>query len=85
MKLRVMGINEDLIKFSNLLTELEKIGIIQIVSSSRPYPNRNSIESRGYVEINILKDLKGVNKNENKGSNVSSSYITISTNQIQAK
>ena len=82
MKLRVMGINEDLIRFSNLLTELEKIGIIQIVSSSRPYPNRNSIESRGYVEINILKDLKGVNTNENKRSTTNNTNIAVGSNKI---
>ena len=76
MKLRIMGINEDLIKFSKLLTELEEIGVIQIISSSKLYPNRNSIESRGYCEINILKNIsnKGVTKNESKGS------ITINCN-----
>lgn len=55
MKIRVMGINEDLIKFSSLLCQLEAVGAVKIISASRPYPNRNSIESRGYVEVEILK------------------------------
>lgn len=56
MKLRVMGIEKDLVNFSNHLKALEILGRIQIVSSSKPYPNRRSIESRGYVEIKVFEN-----------------------------
>lgn len=56
MKLRIMGVEEDLIAFSNLLRELQNNGKIQLISASKPYPNRNSIEMRGYSEIKILDE-----------------------------
>ena len=54
MKIRIMSVEEDLITFSNFLKELELEEKIQIISSSKPYPNRNSIEVRGYVDLKIL-------------------------------
>lgn len=60
-----MGVNEDLVNFSTLLTQLESVGAVQIISASKPYPNRNSIEFRGYVEVNILQsDFNNIKKVE---------------------
>lgn len=65
MKIRVMGVKEDLINFSTLLTQLESVGAVQIISASKPYPNRNSIEFRGYVKLNILRsDFNNIKKVE---------------------
>ena len=54
MKLRVMGMEEDLAIFSKHLLALQSSGRIRIISSSKPYPNRRSIECRGYVEIQVF-------------------------------
>ncbi len=63
MKIRIMGLPEDLANFSNLLTQLESAGAIQIISASKPYPNRNSIEYRGYVELKAIQsDFNNIKK-----------------------
>lgn len=67
MKIRVMGLSEDLSDFSTLLVHLESLGVIQIISASKPYPNRNSIEYRGYVELRIMQsDFSNIKRLEGK-------------------
>lgn len=74
MKLRIMGVEEDLIAFSNLLRELQNNGKIQLISASKPYPNRNSIEMRGYSEIKIIEEkearIPGIDLNKNNQTRV---------------
>lgn len=63
MKIRITGLPEDLSLFSDLLLHLQSMGLIQIINASRSYPNRNSIEYRGYIEMNVLEsDFSGLKK-----------------------
>lgn len=64
MKIRLMGLNEEFIKASNLFLALEKEGRIEIISASKIYPNRGyTKEVRGYLEITI-KDSERIKKND---------------------
>ncbi len=54
MKIRLTGLEEELINASDLFLELEKEGRIDIFSASKIYHNRGyTKEMRGYLEIKI--------------------------------
>lgn len=58
MKIRIMGNTEQHNQFTSLLKELEASNKLQIISTSKEYKNRNSVESRVYYEINLIEQKK---------------------------
>ena len=58
MKIRIMGTSEQHKQFNSLLKELEVSNKLQIISTSKEYKNRNSVESRVYYEINLIEQKK---------------------------
>lgn len=58
MKVRFMGVNDELEMVSNFFEAIKQDPRIRKLTVSTPYPNRgNSNESRVYVDIE-LKDVK---------------------------
>lgn len=58
MKVRFMGVNDELEMVSNFFEAIKQDPRIRKLTVSAPYPNRgNSNESRVYVDIE-LKDVK---------------------------
>ena len=58
MKIRIIGTTEQHNQFTSLLKELEASNKLQIISTSKEYKNRNSVESRVYYEINLIEQKK---------------------------
>ena len=61
MKIRIIGTTEQHNQFTSLLKELEASNKLQIISTSKEYKNRNSVESRVYYEINLIEQKKKEN------------------------
>ena len=75
MKIRIMSMENEIKQFSDLLLRLEEMEIIEIISASKPYPNRNSKECRCYCVIKILKtNLSNEKINKRKSNHVELDY-----------
>lgn len=59
MRLRLMGLEDELIDFAKNLDDLERAGKIEIVFISKPYLNSNRTEYRVYCEFELKR---GANK-----------------------